>query len=395
MGNLQPIGDARRTRSTHPQGFEPGIRWDSTGNLASVTIHSAEDLRISENHRKAIEDQTGEKIPAWQEVRIERLTLESDADGGRKWWFKYVFPEKVDGFISSDFDPAAQLKKLRPNRKAVTPAYDGEATLVTDWADWQIGKSVGGGSLATMERFDSAIEQMTYRAKELKRLNRNAGRLVVVGGGDLVEGCFIYPNQSFELDMDRRTQINTVTTMLQDGLDRLAPLFSNVTVLAVPGNHGEHRMDGNKTTRFDNDDCLVFENVARVAERDPRLGHVNFVIAQSEMAKTIDVNGWILGATHGQAYGKTPGQPIQKAYNWYKNQAAGRQPIGDADVLCIHHFHHEASADFGAVYIQQWPALDGGSPQYTDYAGQAAKPGMGSFVMTPTSRFQDKFITVH
>lgn len=391
---VAPSADARRARARHPQGFEPGVRFSTDSTPVEATISSDRQLS-AEDHRTKIQEQTGLVIPANLDVVLERLTLQNAAGGvPERWWYKYKFVERAEGFLTG-FDAVAALKALRPNRKAPTPAYDGDATMVIDWADFQIGKAVGGGTVATIERFDSAIEQMIYRAKELKRLNRNTGRLVVIGGGDLVEGCFIYPHQSFELDMDRRSQINTVTTMILDGLDRLAPLFSNVTVLAVPGNHGEHREQGHRVNRFDNDDCLVFENAARVTERDKRLAHVDFVIAQSEMAKTIDVNGWVLGATHGQAYGKTPGQPLLKAYNWFKNQAAGRQPIGDADVLFTHHFHHETSADFGAVFIQQWPALDGGSPQYTDWSGQAAKPGMGSCVITPANRFQDKFITVH
>ena len=174
-----------------------------------------------------------------------------------------------------------------------------------------------------------------------------------------------------------------------DGLDRLAPLFERVTVLAIGGNHGENRILGNRTSRHDNDDCLVFENAARAVSRDPRLEHVNFVIAQDEPAKTLDVNGWILGTTHGQAFGKGAGRPEQKAHNWFKGQAAGRFPAGDCDVLVSHHFHHKAERDWGACLWVQTPANDGGSPQHTDLTGEAADSGMLSFVMTPAVRYQD------
>ena len=129
--------------------------------------------------------------------------------------------------------------------------------------------------------------------------------------------------------------------MILHGLDELAPLFAEVVVLVVGGNHGENRIDGNKVNRSDNDDCLVFENAAQAAARDDRLGPCpSFVIAQGEPAKTLDINGWVYATTHGQAFGKGAGRPEQKAHNWYKGQAGGRFPAGDADVLVSHHYHH-------------------------------------------------------
>jgi hypothetical protein len=231
-----------------------------------------------------------------------------------------------------------------------------------------------------------------HRAKELRRIGRDFGRLVIIGGGDIIEGCTIYQNQPHEIDMDRRGQVKAMTALILDGLDRLAPLFEQVTVLAVGGNHGENRINGNRTTRHDNDDCLVFENAAVAAERDPRLQHVNFVIAQDEPAKTLDVHGWVLATTHGQAFGKGAGTPEVKAHNWYKGQAAGHQPAGDAHLLISHHYHHYSVRDWGACQWVQTPANDGGSPQHTDLTGEHAASGMLSWVMTPQRRYVDEHI---
>jgi hypothetical protein len=268
--------------------------------------------------------------------------------------------------------------------------YDGGTTLGLEWNDWQLGKLIGGGTAATVERFDAAIEATVTRAKELRKIGRNPGELLIVGNGDLVEGCFIYPHQSFEIDMDRRDQLNTGTTMILDGLDRLAPLFKRVRLVAVGGNHGEHRVDGKRVNRHDNDDVKIFEDAARTASRDKRLAHVSFALAQSEPAKTIDVHGWVYAATHGSVYGKgTGGSPVVKAYNWFRNQAAGRQPAGDADVLLGAHFHHLLLQDWGNTLFVQAPALDGGSPQFTDWSGTESAPGMMSWLITPDSKFQD------
>ena len=387
--------DARRPKATHPRGFEPGVRFSVDSGLPEEAVISSDFEIEADDHRKKIEEQTNLKIPAHLDVRLERLTLENAAGGVvTRWWYKYKFVERTTHALADAYDHVATLKSLRPNRRTVKPAHAGDgATFVLSWNDFQAGKSMGGGTPALLERFSQQITDAEARIAELRKIGRDLGRLVVIGGGDMVEGCTIYANQSFELDLDgRRRQVNIVTDMILDGLDRLAPLFAEVTVLAVGGNHGENRINGNRTSRHDNDDCLVFENAARAVNRDPRLQHVNFVIAEDEPAKTLDVHGWILATTHGQAYGKGAGSSEKKAHNWYKGQAAGRFPAGDADVLVNHHWHHYSVRDWGACLWVQTPANDGGSPQHTDLTGESADSGMLSFVMTKTRRYQDERI---
>ena len=391
-GRVAPpsMADARRARPTHPKGFEPGVRFSVDSGLPeTATISSTTEIDAAD-HRARIEEQTGLTIPANLDVRLERLTLQNGAEGVERWWYKYLFVPRADVVALDAYDHVATLKALRKDRTPKAPKFTGESTFVLSFNDWQAGKSTGGGTPELLRRFSAQVDAAAARATELRRIGRDLGRLVILGGGDMVEGCVIYPNQAFELDLDgRRRQINVVTDMVLDALDRLAPLFAEVTVLAVGGNHGENRIAGNRTSRHDNDDCLVFENAARATERDPRLQHVNFVIAQDEPAKTLDVNGWVIGTTHGQAFGKGAGRPEQKAHNWYKGQAGGRFPAGDCDVLVSHHYHHYSLRDWGACLWVQTPANDGGSPQHTDLTGECAESGMLSFVVTPGCRYQD------
>jgi hypothetical protein len=386
--------DARRPRVAHPKGFEPGVRFSVDSGLPESAVIASDVELAAGDHRAKIEEQTRLTIPADLDVRLERLTLQNDGSGRvERWWYKYVFVPRTTSALREAVDPVALLKQLRGNRKAPTPIYDGGATLGLSWNDTQGGKKTGGGTPALFERFDGQIEAAKHRAKELRRIGRDFGRLVIIGGGDIIEGCTIYQNQPHEIDMDRRGQVKAMTALILDGLDRLAPLFEQVTVLAVGGNHGENRINGNRTTRHDNDDCLVFENAAvAAAERDPRLQHVNFVIAQDEPAKTLDVHGWVLATTHGQAFGKGAGTPEVKAHNWYKGQAAGHQPAGDAHLLISHHYHHYSVRDWGACQWVQTPANDGGSPQHTDLTGEHAASGMLSWVMTPQRRYVDEHI---
>lgn len=389
--NQPPAGDARRARESHPQGWEPGAKFDACGVVeANVRVSAADLPAISQDEqrwREEIARVTGMPIPDERQVQLTDTRYWGDSQSPYVYC-RFKITDRAP--VAADIDGVALLKALRP-RKVVKTAFTGDTTLCMSINDLQTGKLAGGGTEALAERLDSAYDAVRDRARELRKIGRNLGALTVIGGGDLIEGCgSIFPNQAHEIDSDRRAQIRNTVTFILEGLDRLAPLFERVNVLAVGGNHGENRINGNRTTRHDNDDCAVFEHVALAASRDPRLGHVNFVIAQDEPAKTLDVNGWILGTTHGHVFGKNiSGSVEQKAWNWFRNQAAGRQPVGDSDVLITHHYHHFASRDWGAALWVQTPAMDGGSPFFTDFSGQSSEAGLLTWVMSPEKRFVD------
>lgn len=391
--------DARRQRQSHPKGFEPGVKFSiDSGQPESAVISSNEEIFNAEDHRKKIEDQTKLSIPESLDVRLDRLTLQNDSAGNPvRWWYKYVFVDRsVSGTAAEPIDAAAILKSIREGRKASKPKYASEtATMGLIWADWQMGKKEGGGTPAILERLDSAFTAAEHRAKELNKLGRGLGELVIFGNGDLVEGCEIFPNQQWQIDCDTRDQMNYGITAALEGLDRLAPLFERVRVVAVGGNHGEKRQNGFKVNNHDNRDVEMFEHVARTAARDSKLAHVNFMLAQNELVKTTDIHGWIFANTHGQVFGKGVSGGIErKAYSWYSGQAAGHLPAGDANVLITSHFHHEAAADWGACLWKQSGHMDGGSGHFTDVAGSWSNHGMLSFVVTPESRWQDQQILV-
>jgi hypothetical protein len=111
------------------------------------------------------------------------------------------------------------------------------------------------------------------------------------------------------------------------------------------------------------------------------------------MSVTTDILGWTYGITHGDVYGKTGGSGVRnKVFNWFKTMAANRHPVGGSDVLVTHHFHHDAQEDWGNTLWVQCPTIDGGSHYFKEFSGHDTKPGMASWVVTKTERYQDKQI---
>lgn len=303
--------------------------------------------------------------------------------------------------VAETVDPFAVLAELRalPYERYVAPRGKAggveEESFCLSINDLQLGQSFNGGSAFTIAQFHLFVELAVKRIAELRLLGRNLTTLTIVFGGDLVEGCTIYPNMAYSLDMDRKTQIEGVIALGLYALDTLAPLFEHVKVLACKGNHGEHRINGNYTTLYDNDDTHTVDMMRLALSRDPNMAHIEWVIAGTEAAVAINVFDWVLATTHGDIYAKHVGGATidRKAQQWYKNMAAsgGRFGlVGRADVLIGHHFHHDKMSNWGKCYWRQTPSQDRGSEYFEQSTGEYSEPGMLTWVMSESVRYKDE-----
>lgn len=326
----------------------------------------------------------------------ERHSEYYNRDAGKKLW-KHSYAYAIRRIEKSEdaVDPIALMKELGlPSKpKGINTIKGEDSTFVLDWADWQVAKKEGGGSAGFVERFDSAITSALNRIVELRMLGRRLDELVIIGGGDIVEGCTIYPQQSFHIDGHRRDQIRLAVASILKGIYALAPHFETVRVVVVPGNHGENRINGNRTAIGDNDDLLVFDMAETAIQADGKMKHVKFEIAEDEVSVATRIRDWTYGITHGDVYGRGGGTGVRnKVFAWFKTMAANRHAVGGADVLVTHHFHHDALEDWGATLWVQNPTMDGGSAYFVEATGHKPKHGMNSWVVTKAERFQDKQI---
>lgn len=385
---------ARREREAHPKGFEPGVDMRTPGRWL-VTTPPIERLTGGEAEwRTALEALVPDIPEGWRvrlvEMRYDPAAWHRDAKGEdavtRPVW-RYRFAVEEISEASTNIDELVQeVKRLRMRKPK---PVGGEGTLVVSWNDWQLFKSAGDGIEGTIARIYDSFDATLDRVAELRRLGRSYPRLLVAASGDLVEGCAIYPHQSWELQGDSRDQENAGRRLIVAGLKRFAAHFDEIQVLAVGGNHGENRIDGKKINRHDNADQKIMEQAADILSESGRFGHIQFRVPHEELAATLEVEGWVLGLTHGHIAGKGAGNPETKIFNWFKGQAAGKKPAGDADVLLTSHFHHARVADWGGCVWLQAPALDGGSPQHSDLTGMDAAPGLLTFGMTREERMRD------
>ena len=289
---------------------------------------------------------------------------------------------------SADLEPLiANALKHKPKKHK----YEGDDVLTVVLADWQIGKADHGGVEGTIQRIINAREALIQRVKGLRKVGRKVASLNVLWTGDSIEGCLgHYPSQTFMVELDRRDQVKATRRLLTDSLQEWSKHFEQITVAAVGGNHGENRNGGKAFTGVqDNDDLAVVEQVAEILAANPdAFGHVRFALAKDALTLTIPSAGWIVGITHGHV--ATRGSNAEtKLQRWWEGQAAGRQPIGDSDILITGHYHHLRMADWGGCMWLQAPAMEGGSEWFRQATGQVSQAGMLTFVTTESERVTD------
>lgn len=389
---------ARGPRQTHPKGFEPGIDKRVPGKWL-VTTPPMEHLAEDSAWQAAL-DTLGVDVPeGWRvrlvEMRYDPAAWHRDKEGDDAvtrpvWRYKFAVeedPQESRGNIDE------LVQEIRADRTHRSMPVGGEGTFVVSWNDWQLFKAVGDGIIGTVQRIYDSFDVVIERVTELRTLGRMYPRLVVLASGDIVEGCAIYPHQSWELSGDSRDQENAGRRLIVDGLKAFAPHFDQIQVVAVGGNHGENRIEGKKINRHDNADVKIFEQAADILSESERYEHIRFHVPKEDLVATVEVEGWVLGTTHGHIAGKGAGSPETKIHNWYKGQAAGKKPAGDCDVLVTSHYHHPRWADWGGCIWAQAPAMDGGSPQFTDLTGMDAHAGVLTFGMTRAERMTDVAVT--
>jgi hypothetical protein len=385
---------ARAPRQSHPKGFEPGVV--RTPGKWLVTTPPMQTLGEDEASWQRAVDSLGLEVPEGWRVRLVEMRYDpaawhrdavgEDAVTRPVWRYRFVVEENP-AVGAGNIDEL--VKRVEAAQVPRVPAIGGEGTFVVSWNDWQLFKNAGDGIEGTVARILESFEVVIERVTELRAMGRSYPRLLVVATGDIVEGCAIFPHQSWELQGDGRDQRNAGRRLIVMGLQRFAEHFDQIQVLAVGGNHGENRIDGKRINRHDNADCEVFEQAADVLAMNSAYDHISFSVPHDELAATIEVEGWVLCGTHGHIAGKGAGGPEAKLYGWYKGQAAGKRPPGDADILVSSHYHHARLADWGGCLWLQAPTLDGGSPQHVDLTGQDAAAGLLTFGVTRTERMRD------
>lgn len=200
----------------------------------------------------------GELVESEQSITI--ASLQDELAAVRKRLAKAeAMPEILASAIGSIVPPLQRERAVRPKvtPKKLLSAEPEVAFLCV--SDAQAGQRVDPDDVMGLNAY--GIEEFRRRARlltektvsllELERATRPIDELCVLFLGDLVEGDQIFPGQQFEVDCEVLQQVVSCMDEFAAMLTTFAAYMPQVSVYAVPGNHGRASKRGASTMNYD------------------------------------------------------------------------------------------------------------------------------------------------
>ena len=273
-----------------------------------------------------------------------------------------------------DVDYDALVKEVSQHRVKDSQRRSGPLFAIYAIGDTQYGKDAGGGTEETVRRVLTGIDEAVARHRELLKLGRPIGTIVLPQLGDCIEGSTSQKGSVLgRSDLGVTQQVRIGRRVLMAWIKAFAPLCDELIVPVVPGNHDEpHRIT--MTDPIDSWQVEIAAAVQDACAENPAYKHVKFMYPKPDhQTLALDLGGTTLGLAHGHQ-AKDMGK-------WLHGQATGRTPVGSADVLMTGHFHHFRADQIGPRLWIQVPAMDGGSAWFRDKSGLESPTGIVSLVV--------------
>ena len=215
--------------------------------------------------------------------------------------------------------------------------------------DWQGAKVTPSYNSQVMRDRVLRFCDKAARLAEIQRADHPVDDLVVMLGGDMIEGLFNFPTQPYEIDATLFGQYITVSKLLTEVVQFALHEFSTVRVIAEWGNHGRLGSKRDAVPRSDNADRMTYELARSLVNTDPRVTWDDC----PEDIQRVEIGNYRALLIHGDEVGRTgfasPSTIVQHVNRW----RSGAYPWEFRDVF-IGHYHTHAEWAMangeGAVY---------------------------------------------
>lgn len=367
---------APHNKRSYPDGWQPRSEVDTA--TGGYVVTKPFEPGHEPEHADALTE-FGLDAKQWTVVSVRRSRWQRYDES----WLESVrinlAPTSVTGSDNTDHDAMlAAIGKWRPSTGSGKAAFTELGTFVAPAGDLQLGKSDGTGSKGTVDRFLTELQGICNRLRADLPRGTKAQEIVLPWLGDCIEGVVSQGGKLvMRLDLTPTQQVRVYRRLMWAQVKAFLPLAERIVIPVLPGNHDQAHRIGDSMATF-HDDSWAIEGASSVADginENPDLqGRVSFLFpGHDELTICLDVAGTNIAMTHGHIFGRDP-------LKWWNDQAGGRQPAGDADVLLAAHSHHLRVQDHGGGRLfMQIPALDGGSQWFKHRRGDESRSRMISF----------------
>lgn len=370
LENLKPA------EKIEPRPFgRPGVIFD--GNEGEATTPYSESPSSFEEFIEA----AGMNPEEYEVIGTPRVSKWQQKEGGNFLTsFRFSFRLKT-----SNLDLPllyAEAKKAVKKKKNTLQVIKTSKALVILWSDLQVGKvDHRGGTPQLIER----VELMKSRLVELIKKEKPK-KVIFADLGDTVEGFDNSGgNQLQSNDLSPMQQVDLATTLAWDTLKTLAENVPEIIYASVGSNHCQWRVRGKQQgTAVDDWGIHIGRTLARLA-KETNLPITFYEPQPNDESLALDIfedNFHILGIWHGHQSPRPDQVPT-----WWRQQAFGKQPVGDATIGVSGHFHHLRILELGSTtrgtsrFWIQASTLDNGSGYFKRRTGEDSQPGLVTFVL--------------
>jgi len=184
------------------------------------------------------------------------------------------------------------------------------------------------------ERLNSILNQF-IKAPEIE--SYIVDELVLVLGGDIIDGELVYPTQSTRTVGDAYTQVQAAVIMIWNGIVKLVDSgrFPVINIYCVPGNHGRTSKIHSDMSNWDN---VLYFALALMA-LNHGLGVELNVFTPHQMWMDFKIRTWRAHVRHIGVTQVSTASPGRKVLNWMD----GHQ----ADLLMFGHYHNPEMFSLG------------------------------------------------
>lgn len=361
----QGQGPVRETRSLEVRGDD-----------ATATIKGAPaDAEALEGRARDLLEEYG-LDPEQYEVSGFKTSRWTQMNGEEGVSAKFTFAKRARVVADDEPRDISDLLDLVQAHDAaeVVVRPTGDHCFIVALGDMQFGKCDGDGAEGTLRR---VIEHLNKAADLLAfyRQRFPIGHIHVAWLGDHIEGFVSQGGaNTWRTKLTLTEQTRLVRRVMYHAMETFAPLAQRVTMVAIPGNHGEaQRFNGKGVTRYDDshdtEALIAVSEAARLAPQ--RFGHVEFYTPEpDEMVVVLNLAGTVTGHAHGHQI--RPG----KHFEWWQAQAFNGSPLGQATLLLLGHLHHFHSEEQGKRLMIQTPAEEETSKWWEHSTGIVGNPGI-------------------
>jgi hypothetical protein len=258
--------------------------------------------------------------------------------------------ELVEATIQAAFDATLSMGAIEPVTAPITDKRKIKSEVAL-WhlTDWQGSKKTSTYNSQIMRKRVMEFITKAKRITQIQRADHPVKDVVIMFGGDMVEGLFNYPAQLHEIDSTLFEQYVTVSRLIVDTVREALAIYEKVLVVAEWGNHGRIGSKRADVPRSDNVDRMCYELARQLLGDEKRLTWADC----PEDVQRVEIGNYRALLIHGDEVGRngfaSPTAIVQHANRW----RSGAYPWEFRDVY-IGHYHTHAcwpmANGLGSVY---------------------------------------------